>query len=441
MLLRLLTVLSATAVVAGSMTGGAPATASASASASARDAFSLAAPSRFSPNGDGVKDTLRVEVTVPRRTHVRLTVGSVGGRLEYRRVDLGRLPSGTHTWTWDGRNQTGRVVPDQAYVIRAYDVAAGRNAAPVASEEVQVDTGFSPDLTTPTFGAGRKARARVYPRTAVVTDTLDLSAIAHEKEVTFFELVIRNDRGRVVRRADVGERLPYAIGGGFRDIGRTVSWAAVRGGKPLPRGRYTAVVVGGDTAGNTGRSEPLDIWVSAEKLEWRQTTTTLTAQASRTVGACAYTTANGCGEDAPCGEVLPSTTYAGGLSYRPRACEPADPRRSDAALAHHMLEVPEATGVRGLAAVRVSFVGSPTTAGEADTGTLAVPGVHGASRVVGTSGRSEWVDDPAWGGGLDRSYPIPQRDPAALWSFSTSGTSSVDVATFTVDVRYLAVAD
>ncbi len=436
MFLRLLTVLTASAVVAGSLAGGAPATAS----AAARDAFALAAPNGFSPNGDGVKDTLRIKVTVPRRTHVRLTVGSVGGRLEYRRVDLGRLPSGPHTWTWDGRNQSGKVVPDQAYVIRAYDVAAGRNAAPVASEEVQVDTGFHPDLTTPTFGAGRKAPARVYPRTTVVTDTIDLRAIAHEKKVTLLELVIRNERGRVVRRADVDERLPYAVGGGFRAIGRTVSWAAVRGGKPLPKGRYTAVVVGGDTAGNTGRSEPVDIWVSQEKLEWRETTATLTAQASR-VEVCTYSGGNGCGDGAPCGQVVPSTLYAGGLSYRPRACEPVDPRRSDAASARHMLEVPEATGVRGLASVRVSFVGAPTTAGEADTGTLVVAGDQGDSTVLGTSGQSGWVEDPAWGEGLDRSYPIPQRDPAALWSFSTSGTSSVDVATFTVDVRYLAVAD
>ena len=39
-----------------------------------------------------------------------------------------------------------------------------------------------------------------------------------------------------------------------------------------------------------------------------------------------------------------------------------------------MVEVPETTGVRGLAAVRVSFVGAPTTAGESDTGTLVGPG-------------------------------------------------------------------
>jgi hypothetical protein len=61
--------------------------------------------------------------------------------------------------------------------------------------------------------------------------------------------------------------------------------------------------------------------------------------------------------------------------------------------------------------------------------------------VVGTTGQSTWVDDPAWGEGSagDPDRYIPRRDPAAAWSFFTTGTDSVDVATFTVDVRYLAV--
>ena len=435
MLRRLLAVLS-TAVVAGSLSG----VGSASASGPAPDAFAISAPDRFSPDANGVKDTLKVTVTVPGRTRARVSVVSFGGNKEYLSVDLGRLPAGTSTWTWDGRNQSGRFVGDADYVIRLVEVSGGR-AVTVATEEVRVDTGFSPELTTPTFGAGRRAVARVYPRTTIVTDAIDLSAISYERagEVASLELVIRNAKGRVVRRADVDEPIPYATGGGVFATGRTVAWAALRGGRPLPRGRYNAVVSGADRAGNKGRSRPLRIWVSDDKLEWQETTTTVTPQASR-VGICDYSSANGCGDDAPCGTVVPSTMFAEGLSYRPAACVPADSRRTDAAVARHMLEVPEATGVRGLAAVRVSFVGAPTTAGEPDTGTLSVPGA-GGSTVVGTSGQSAWVEDPTWGEGLDRSPQVPRRDPAAVWSFGTTGTSSVDVASFTVDVRYLVVAD
>lgn len=407
--------------------------------AATRADHTISAPQRFSPNGDGVKDTLRVRYTLPRRTRVHLAISGDGTRRVHRTVGLGMQPRGTHVWTWDGRNQSGKRLPDKNYVIRMYVADTPRQPVFVADAETRIDTAFAPQLTTPTFGAGRDAVARVYPRTTVVSDAVDLRAIADEDEVTSLELVIRNAKGRVVRRADVDEPIPYAIGGGVYAIGRTVPWAAVRGGKPLPKGRYTAVVSGGDRAGNTGRSEPLRIWVSDDRLEWRETTTTVTPGASR-VGICDYTAGNGCGDEAPCGSVVPSAMYAEGLSYRAAACVPADSRRSDAASAPHMLEVPEATGVRGLAAVRVAFVGAPTTAGESDTGTLFVAGLDGSSTVVGTAGQSGWVEDPAWGEGLDRSYQIPQRDPAAVWSFATTGTDSVDVATFTVDVRYLAVA-
>ena len=409
------------------------------AGAAAGDGYTIGTPRLFSPDGDGVKDVLRIRYRLPRRTHVHLTITGEGTRRVHREVDLGTQSHGTHVWAWDGRNQSGKQLPDKRYVIRMYGADPAGHPAPLASAETGIDTTFAPELTTPTFGAGRKAVARVYPRTTVVTDAVDLHAIAFEDDVTSLELVIRDAKGRVVRRADVDEPVPYAVGGGVYAIGRTVPWAAVRAGKPLPRGRYTAVVSGGDLAGNTGRSHPLRIQVSDDELEWQEVSTTVTPVGSR-IGICDDSTANGCGDDAPCGDVVPSTLYVDGLSYRPEPCASADSQRSDAAVAKHVLEVPDATGVRGLSAVRVSFVGAPTTAGEPDTGTLLVPGAGGGSTVVGTSGRSAWVEAPAWGEGLDRSYPLPQRDPAALWSFRTSGTSSVDVASFTVDVRYLAVA-
>ena len=197
---------------------------------------------------------------------------------------------------------------------------------------------------------------------------------------------------------------------------------------------------GADLAGNTGRSRPLRIWVSEEKLEWRETTTTVAADATD-FGPCAWSTANGCGDFPDCGEVVPSGLFAGGLSYRSKVCDPPQ-QHGNAAGSSHVFEVPEATGVRGLAAVRVAFAGAPTTAGEPDTGTLRVWGTGAEDAVVvGSSGESAWVEDPAWGEGKSADDRLPQRDPAAAWSFTTAGTDSVDVATFTVSVRFLAVAD
>ena len=404
--------------------------------------WNVASASRFSPNGDGVKDTLSIRYRLPTDAHVRLTISAASdSRRPVRRVDLGEQPAGTHTWTWNGRNQSGKQVLDKAYVIRLYDVAPTAWQRERASKKVQVDTIFRAGLTAPTYGAEPGAPARVYPRTTAVIDTLDLRAGADEKKLTTLELIIRNRKGGVVRRADVADPL-RTTNGGLYGYGRTVPWAAVRGGRPLPSGRYTAVVVGRDKAGNTGRSHTVKIWVSADKLEWRETTTTVTPDESA-FGPCTYSSANGCGDFPDCGEVVASTLYAGGLSYRSTPCANPGSFQSRASSAH-LLEVPEATGVRGLSAVRVAFVGAPTTAGEPDTGTLRVwsDGIED-DEVVGTTGQSAWIDNPAWGEG-DASDPdsdLPRRDPAAAWSFSTFGTDSVDVATFTVDVRYLAVMD
>jgi hypothetical protein len=170
--------------------------------------------------------------------------------------------------------------------------------------------------------------------------------------------------------------------------------------------------------------------------------TTIVSPAASAIGPCAYSTANGCGDFPDCGQVVPSTLYAGGLSYRSKPC--ADPESFQSrAGSDHLLQVPEATGVRGVSAVRVAFAGAATTAGEPDVGRLTVWGVSGGSAVVGTSGRSEWVLDPTWGEGQSAFDDVTQqqRDPAAVWSYATAGTDSVDVASYTVDVRYLAVAD
>ena len=58
----------------------------AGAAANAQARWDLAAPSRFSPNGDGVQDELRLRLTVSERTHLRLTIGPASERTVDRRV-------------------------------------------------------------------------------------------------------------------------------------------------------------------------------------------------------------------------------------------------------------------------------------------------------------------------------------------------------------------
>jgi flagellar hook assembly protein FlgD len=53
--------------------------------------------------------------------NVTVSVFDVGGRLT-RRDPLGHLASGTHQWTWDGRDDSGRGVASGIYYVR---LAAG----------------------------------------------------------------------------------------------------------------------------------------------------------------------------------------------------------------------------------------------------------------------------------------------------------------------------
>jgi hypothetical protein len=410
-----------------------------SAGAAVRPDYKLSAPSRFSPNGDGVKDTVRLRYRIPERAHVRLEIGPASRRDTVRHVDLGVQPAGTHTWTWNGRNQSGKVVPDQAYVIRLFDRDPTDRPAAVAAEKVQLDTYFSPTLVAPAFGSDPGEPARVYPRTTVVTDTLPISADVWDNKVDFFELIIRNARGRVVRRADVDERHIGPTGSSL-GTGRTVEWAAVRGGEPLPKGRYTAIATGRDLAGNTGRSDPLRIWVSDDELEWQTRMETVTPVSSVWTEPCV---GNGCGEFQPCGTVVPSTLFPDGLSYRSVEC--TGEFRYSLATRTHALPVPESTGVRGIAEARVAFASAPTSTGEGDTGDLVLYATTASNATVrsSTGGETPWLANPYGGAGRviwDEDGEDIIVPPQVMWTFTTRGSDSVDVDRFTVSYRFLAPA-
>jgi hypothetical protein len=427
---RLVQVVTALAVAATPvLLAGAP--------AEARPSYRVEVRGSFSPDGDGVQDTLRVRYTVPKPTKVRLEVSRAGrskGRV-VRSVELGWKARGTYTWTWDGRNDRGNRVGEGLYLV-ALRLPSGTG---VASDRTKADTSFTAELTSPVYGV-RGARARVFPRSTEVEDAVPLMAYSSEKRIDELRLVIRNATGKVVRDADVDDVLLTTTGYRY-GYGGTVSWAAQRGGKPLPKGSYTAVVTGRDKAGNTGSSKPLTIWVSGDELVWKEVTTTVTPTDSR-FSTCTWSTANGCGDYPDCGSVTPNAAAPGALSYRSKPC--ADPSSVlSRARGMHLLEVPEATGVRGLSAVRVSFTGAPTTAGEADTGSLEVWSDDPAADTLvrGTSGQSAWVDRPTWGEGLVAQYPLPARAPAAAWTYTTTGDDAVDITGFTVSVRYLVVAD
>jgi hypothetical protein len=78
----------------------------------------IATPLYVSPNGDGRKDSVRIEFELPKgdRTTVSI-VDPVGDELR-RLMDDRSLARGRHDVVWDGRDDRGRVVRDGEYYVR-----------------------------------------------------------------------------------------------------------------------------------------------------------------------------------------------------------------------------------------------------------------------------------------------------------------------------------
>ena len=81
-----------------------------------------------SPNGDGRKDDARIAFTLPRRDRTTVSLVTEAGDERRRLVDDRRLPKGRHSFTWDGRDDAGRVLPDGRYYVRVALGGQGRVA-------------------------------------------------------------------------------------------------------------------------------------------------------------------------------------------------------------------------------------------------------------------------------------------------------------------------
>lgn len=134
--------------------------------------------------------------------------------------------------------------------------------------------------------------------------------------------------------------------------------------------------------------------------------------------------------------------FAGGLSYRSADCDQVHAWRNSASQLH-AIGIPEAAGVRGISAAEVAFTGRPTADGATDTATIVLPREDTSLPVVRASGSTGastgWIDCPRTCQGVVIPQYDQRFDPGVAWYVETTGADSVDVASFTVSVRYLAV--
>ena len=194
----------------------------------------------FSPNEDGRRDTQRYGIQVQESDDVTLTVVDRDGN-DVRRIatTVPADPDQPLRATWDGTGSDGRRAPDGRYLLRANLRKLGR--------AVTLHPGVYLDTTAPTptvFAGGPAGRWITGPVARPVRYRVRGVSSRRPTQVT----VLRTDGG------PPREVATYVLPRGVR---RGV-WDGKAKGAPAPPGTYLIAAAVRDTAGNVGRSAPVE---------------------------------------------------------------------------------------------------------------------------------------------------------------------------------------
>ena len=195
-------------------------------------AFAGVVPPAFSPNGDGVKDTAALRLSLTRRAAVTLEVLRAGTPV--RRLDAGTLAAGEQSVVWDGLMADGSRASSGVYRVRA--MAVSTLGEVTAARWVSVDT-YRPRLSAPSRVAvalGRRARVP-FTVTDPYSTTVRVTATVRDRAGL---VVARIDCGRITvgTTATVSWKPPATAHGrcaAFRmPRGRAASGSAAAGSSP-----------------------------------------------------------------------------------------------------------------------------------------------------------------------------------------------------------------
>ncbi len=195
-----------------------------------------AAPNPFSPNGDGVKDSVKVGLTLPDPESANWRV--VNGAEETIRgpISLGSLSTGSHPFTWNGKNSNGQRVPNGTYriVVRTTKQGTAVRLRGTVEKTVVVDT-TKPSLTNVTGSGGT-----FYPGGGGSPAKFTAGATLGER--VMLTMTVRKPSGALVRQP-YGKRGPGAA---------TIQWnGRDTKGRWAASGTYNWWVRATDTAGNS----------------------------------------------------------------------------------------------------------------------------------------------------------------------------------------------
>jgi flagellar hook assembly protein FlgD len=181
----------------------------------------------FSPNGDGVRDTVALGGTMSEAGSIAVRVRNEADATVHTFVVT--AAAGPNSFTWNGRDGGKAVVPDGTYAVRLTPRDAVGNVGTAITRHVQVVTVLSHVATS---------KARFYPQDLDrLSKTTKLSFVLTRPATVTWEL--RNAAGQVVEtRLAAGALAAGTHAWTFR--GRRSD------GTMLPVGRYTSVVTADD---------------------------------------------------------------------------------------------------------------------------------------------------------------------------------------------------
>jgi hypothetical protein len=191
-----------------------------------------ASPRNISPNDDKVRDTTRIGFDLHTPATISFSVIDTDGDVVRTLFKNRHLPGDSHDrFTWDGRDDDGRVVPDGTYRMRVIRRDQGRVLDSI--KKVIVDTrkpkvsiaAVTPNVVSPGVPGGAR-RVRVTYR----------GPINAQPEFRVWHTDVVSGPPRIARR--------------FRGHGRTGVWDGTVRGSATPDGSYAFTVRVRDKAGN-----------------------------------------------------------------------------------------------------------------------------------------------------------------------------------------------
>lgn len=219
-----------------------------------------AAPVTISPNGDGVHDATTITYSLANTQSVQAFVFSSTGQRIRGPLNLGSQAAGTHTWGYQGINNSAQIVPNGQYTVW---ITTTRGSAKGA-----VSTLIAIDTTPPRF-LTLSAPQIFYPVRDGYNDTFTVSG-SQTKSVRM-QLVIDDATG--AHHVTIVSQAKGPGNFGITWDGRDSA------GHFVPAGNYSWWLVATDSAGNHAQTGRHSIVASAHHLVARTTTVDLNGSA------------------------------------------------------------------------------------------------------------------------------------------------------------------